>query len=300
METKDLITAGGGLATGIIGMLGQNAREKRAMKNQQKLMGIQKENQMELNQQGYELQKRMWDETNYEAQMQKMKEAGLNESLMYGMKGGGGVTTGSQGGGSAQGGSAPSPQMMGIDAMTGAQIALLKAQKTKTEAETSNIKGEPGTIGEATINKLIAETQSESSKQNLMKTQEIVNGYTAENVEQNTKNLREVIRSIRTDASIKEESKEAQIDIIKNEAAASALDKLLKQSNIDVNEQRIKEMAESILQKWKTVNIGQFKSEIEAEYPGTSKIIGKALNEIYDLFGDMTDRDANDRTRKVE
>ena len=36
----------------------------------------------------------MWNKTNYEAQMAHLKNAGLNPGLIYGMKGGGGVTTG--------------------------------------------------------------------------------------------------------------------------------------------------------------------------------------------------------------
>lgn len=140
MINPGLITGGASLVGDTIGMIGQNAREKRAMQNQQKLMGIQTENQMKLNKQGFELQKAMWNETNYEAQMQKMREAGLNSSLMYGMKGGGGVTTGSQGGGSATGGSAPSPQPMDIGnkIQAVAQLALLNAQKKNIEADTYN------------------------------------------------------------------------------------------------------------------------------------------------------------------
>jgi hypothetical protein len=69
-------------------------------------MGLQQENQMELNMQGQQIQQDMWDYTNYGNQIKHMEKAGLNPALMYGMSGGGGTTAGSQGGGSAQGGSA--------------------------------------------------------------------------------------------------------------------------------------------------------------------------------------------------
>ena len=36
----------------------------------------------------------MWNKTNYGAQMKHLQAAGLNPGLIYGMKGGGGVTTG--------------------------------------------------------------------------------------------------------------------------------------------------------------------------------------------------------------
>lgn len=140
MINPGLIAGGASLIGDAIGMIGQKKRENRALKNQTKLMGIQKKNQMELNEQGYDLQKRMWDETNYQAQMNNIKGAGLNAGLIYGMKGGGGVTTGSQGGGSAQGGNAPSPQPMeiGNKMQAVAQLALLNAQRKNIEADTFN------------------------------------------------------------------------------------------------------------------------------------------------------------------
>lgn len=134
------------LIGGIIGMVGQRQREKRAMNNQKELMDIQHRNQQRLNQQGFDLQKRMWDETNYEAQMEHIKNAGLNPALMYGMSGGGGTTTGSQGGGSATGGQAPAPQQMPTmdiqqSLMMKAQLDLMRAQANKTKAEADKISG---------------------------------------------------------------------------------------------------------------------------------------------------------------
>ena len=46
------------------------------------------------------------------------------------------------------------------------------------------------------------------------------------------------------------------------------------------------------------IDIEKFKAEIEAEFPTTGKAIGKALTEIYDLFGG--DRDENERVRTVD
>ena len=96
---KALIGATGNVVGGVIGMIGQRKREKRAMQNQERLMDIQQRNQMNLNTQGSQLQKDMWDYTNYENQVKHLDAAGLNRGLIYGMSGGGGTTTGSQGGG---------------------------------------------------------------------------------------------------------------------------------------------------------------------------------------------------------
>ena len=105
------IQAGAQVGGGILSMIGQRKREERAMKNQQKLMGLQMRNQMTLNEQGQKLQMDTWEATNYPAQMKMLEEAGLNPSLLYG-KGGSGGVTGSQGGGSAASGNAPAPQIM--------------------------------------------------------------------------------------------------------------------------------------------------------------------------------------------
>lgn len=83
----------------------------------------QQQRQMELNQQGHDLQMDMWNKTNYGAQIGHMKQAGLNPALMYGMGGGGGATTGSQGGGSAAKGIGQ--KQMGIEGlMAASQVGL--------------------------------------------------------------------------------------------------------------------------------------------------------------------------------
>jgi hypothetical protein len=75
---------------------------------------------------------------------------------MYGMKGGGGTTTGSQSGGSASGGSAaggnaPAPQQMDIGNLI--QAALASAQIEKIKAETENLKAGTQSTGQDVISK---------------------------------------------------------------------------------------------------------------------------------------------------
>lgn len=131
-----------GAATAGINAHSQNQREKRSQKNQLALMKEQFRNQQALNQQGADLQYQQWEKTNYPAQMEMMRKAGLNPSMMYGMAGAGGATAGSQGGGAAQGGSAPQPQQMDIAGAM--QVALMKSQKENIEADTENKKASTG------------------------------------------------------------------------------------------------------------------------------------------------------------
>lgn len=152
---QTLINTGAEAVSGILGMIGQRAREERTMQHQQELMDVQFGHQRELDKYGSDLQFEMWKKTNYPAQVEMLKEAGLNPALLY-SKGGPGGVTGSQTGGSAAGASAPMPQPfpmeLGNAIKMGAETALLIAQKNKTVAEQKEIEGrtlEPGLFGES-------------------------------------------------------------------------------------------------------------------------------------------------------
>ena len=128
-----------GLGAQGIGMIGEGARYRRNMAGQEHLMNIQQQNQMGLNQQGHQLQMDMWNKTNYPAQIEMMRKAGLNPALMYGQAGASGQT-GSQGGGSAAGGAVPAVNMN--DMLIGSQIAKLRAEKDNIDADTKKKGGE--------------------------------------------------------------------------------------------------------------------------------------------------------------
>ena len=142
--------AGLGMLQGAFNMLGAGQQHRR----QKELMDIQFGNQQQLNRQGHQLQMDMWNKTNYGAQIEHMKKAGLNPALMYGMSGGGGTTAGSQGGGSASSGSAV--QMHPMDM---ANLSLVQAQKDKLKAEENNINKDTEVKDE-----LVGKTEAEKNK----------------------------------------------------------------------------------------------------------------------------------------
>jgi hypothetical protein len=170
MGKWDWNAIGSGVKAGstLFGMLGANTNQKRQYGQTKRLMGLQNEYQRGLNQQGHDLQMDMWNKTNYGAQLQHMKDAGLNPGLMYGMGGGGGTTTGSQGGGSQSMGGVEQQKNMGIEgAMAIAQMELVNAQKKNVEADTQNKIDQNPNIGkqgenlDANTNKQFAELQSQ-------------------------------------------------------------------------------------------------------------------------------------------
>lgn len=132
-----------GAAGSVIGALTANTRRKQQMADQKKLMELQQQNQMKLNQQGADLARGNWDYTNAENQVKHYENAGLNVGLMYGGSGAGGTLSSGSGGGAA-GGSAPVPEsiggqlgMMGIQTQQMInQTELIKAQKENIEADT--------------------------------------------------------------------------------------------------------------------------------------------------------------------
>lgn len=131
----------GSVAGGVLGMIGGHQSERRNYRNNRKLMNQQYGNQRMLNQQGHDLQMDMWNKTNYGAQVDHMKEAGLNPALMYGSAGQGG-TTGSQGGGSASMGSSQQGKVMDLqNALLGAQIKGIEAKANSDNASAEATRG---------------------------------------------------------------------------------------------------------------------------------------------------------------
>lgn len=119
-----------------IGMLLGKWNDKRQLKQQEQLQNLQIEGQKKLTDYNTSKQLQMWKDTNYKAQVEELKKAGLNPGLIYGMSGGGGTTAnispGNVSGGQAPTGGREIQDMIGM----GLQYQLLAAQKANIEADT--------------------------------------------------------------------------------------------------------------------------------------------------------------------
>lgn len=132
--------ATGGIGSAVGGAMGialGAINDKRQLKQQKKLSEQQLGIDKQMTDYSYQKQLEMWKNTNYEAQKEQMQQAGLNPGLLYGMSGGGGVTTGS-GAASSKGTQAPSGggEALGIMQMK-LQTELLQAQKDNIESQTN-------------------------------------------------------------------------------------------------------------------------------------------------------------------
>ncbi|AXH75319.1 MAG: DNA pilot protein [Microviridae sp.] len=124
------------LQTGM-GLVLEKHNDKRQLRQQQKLQDLQISGEKQMTDYNMSKQLQMWKDTNYPAQVDQLKQAGLNPGLLYGMSGGGATTTGNANG-NVQGAEAPKggaevlqEQSMGI------QLQLLQAQKANIEANTN-------------------------------------------------------------------------------------------------------------------------------------------------------------------
>lgn len=169
-----------GLIGGALGMVFEKHNDQRQISQQQKLQDIQIAGQKQMADYNYQKQLDMWNATNYKAQMEQLQKAGLNPGLLYGMSGGGGVTTGSQGGNvtgaTAQQNPGEIQQGMGIilqNQNMAAQRDLLEAQKQNVDADTANKKSENPNIAK-TGNLIDANTDNAKANTALQKANTII------------------------------------------------------------------------------------------------------------------------------
>ena len=128
------------------------------------------------------IQMQMWKDTNYAAQVEEMKKAGLSVGLMYGKGGAGGTTTGA----GATGVSAPTaPSGMGLIGGTQlasqiANIELIKAQTENVRADTERKLGVDKNKVEAEIGNLLETTNNTKIQGRLMEIEEDMKGIELE------------------------------------------------------------------------------------------------------------------------
>lgn len=188
-----------GVGMGII-LGGYN--DQRQREQEEELTNIHRRAQQHLMDYSQKIQMQNWHDTNYEAQMKHIENAGLNPGLLYGMGGAGGATMGSGTAPSAASGNAPRGGreaqelgQMGIQsALATAQMRLMEAQTNKTNVEATKIEGVDTQKAQTEIGKLAQETTNEKVKEGLLRIDTILQGISAE---------------------IAGQTKEAQIDIIR-------------------------------------------------------------------------------------
>lgn len=244
---------------------------------QKKYQDMQVQGQKDLGKFNQELAMQMWKDTNYKAQTQEMKKAGLNVGLMYKGAGEGGTTAGGQAG--SVGAGKPG---MGMDMMS---MSLMKAQKENIEADTQVKKKEAGVKEEEVGVKAETETNIKQSTDNLKAELKRIGVDTQiaeqlRNIKQNESQLSDMtfnqqllkaeievantvqqIRNSKLDADLKEGTIKSLIDTARLEVTGARLNNALRKENIEMSQAQRGKIAkelvaigENIEQNWTRLN----------------------------------------------
>ena len=250
-----------------IGSIEKGAEDARQLEQQRKLQELAIKGSKEMGEFNTRQQLDIWNATNYSAQKEQLKKAGLNPALMY-ANGGGGGTTGSSGMGinSATAANAAQTQSASNEqALITAQIANINANTEKTKSETEN-----------------APKQGELIDQNITNLKEQLNEIksnvknkdaqtAAINIENNINQVKERIMTdplnfsqiqdgmlanynktyheatiLFNEGVIKQETQQTVIKMIQKEYELMGVQKLLMESNKNLNEQQVKYLAATI------------------------------------------------------
>ena len=78
-------------------------------------------------------------------------------------------------------------------------------------------------------------------------------------------------------------------------------------ADINLTNQKIWEISQTIVQKWKALDqaeidlyLKKLQTDFNVSHTDMNKVIGKSINEIYDLVGEIDDRNPNARIRKPQ
>lgn len=244
--------------------------EKKQIKQQSALQDLQLNGAKQMAQLNKENQMDIWNRTNYEAQMEHIKNAGLNPALLYGKSGGGGATTGGNtvamptGGTAAQVDPNAKQRNMMDAAMMMANLDLIKSQTKKNEAEANATTGYKA--GEATQN--IEESKSRQAFN------EINTKYANESLEWRLDKIAQEsnIALGQAQSALAQGNVDSNMGVIKAKmesiiqgATNAAIQGAAMEKGIQLDNAKINEITNDIQRKWQELNINQSKTRYEHE-----------------------------------
>lgn len=302
---KALIDFGLQLAQGAAGMgmglIGQGIADKRQIKQQRRLQDMQMQGQKEMTEFNYGKQLQMWKDTNYKAQMEQLKMAGLNPGLLYGMGGAGGQSTNITQG-NVTGGTAPTGggEVMGGMGMA-LNLGLLRAQKENIEADTANKKattektsGVDTKLGETEVGLKTVETE-------LKKIDLAINKETSESkireIQAHAESALQAADQSRFTTQISEDTYKAQIDEIIQRSLGAALDNEIRKQGLETAKVQIQKMYTDMAQGWvgleqkdREIKIKQWEAEMNKSFPGLWNVAGRLINGMMENISNAIDK----------
>lgn len=315
---------------GALGMVAGKANDKRQLKQNEKLLQQQMKFDQEMGRFNRDMDFDMLNKTSYPWQIQKMKEAGINPSLMLGMGGGGGSTTGSSGSpvsaeGAPKGGGEITSGMGLSTANMAAQIKVLEAQAENIKADTENKTGVERAEGETRILSLTQGIENAKAQETLTKIETDLKNITKEIQGKTVHEQQEYIAKQSELASeqlelmnrqniINKATQNEKIGIVEAELTAAGLENDLKRQGLQVNKEQMAKWKAEIAQGWKNLDIQdkelarkqletairKFEAEVKAAYPSIGEVIGNTANNILERAKEMIDGGKEYRPHKVK
>ena len=310
---KNLGMAIGTAAGSVFGSLIGNKMQQDQFGNQLTLMKKQHEyNEKSANvaqARAYE----MWEKTNYAAQIEQMKKAGLSPGLMYGQAGaGGGTVSGAQGQGTSQ----PTDrsiemklrgQEMGLQlANLASQIKLNESQANKNNAEADKTAGVDTELAKTSIENLISQTKNEKDRNVLIwaekrfkeaaadmqeasaklasgKNEKI--GYEIEQIKKSLDKMDFEMQGLDLDNELKRRVMESKVQEAEMSVKALMNSILVGNSQIKLNNQQAEAVTDKVMQDWQRVmqkwnELQQNGQSIEIDRKRMENEAKKILNEI--------------------
>lgn len=298
----------GNLASAGMGLLLGGINDRRQLKQQEKLQKLQMAGQREMSTFNKEQQLDLWRKTNFKAQMEQLKMAGLNPGLIYGMSGAGGATASAQpgnvGGGQAPIGGREVQDMIGM----GMQLQLLKAQKENIEADTKLKEAGTGETKSKTelnlqgLDNLREDYEVKRLTQSLMNLEIYKKEQTIdeeiEYVEYNTKTAAKLLEKLVRENKMSEELYNENIEIVQQNAIGAMLNNAAIRAGITKTKEETLKISREILNiadmsnlKWTELEktVGHKTAELLKGSDGfnenTVRELGRAIVDILSLGG---------------
>lgn len=317
-----------------LGLLFGKARDRRQLKQQGKLQELSIRGSKELTDYNLGKQLELFEKTGYGAQKSQMQRAGFNPALMYGMGGGASGTTATQPGATHEAQATQGGQPAEYMGQLGMQLQLLGAQKRNIEADTENKLADAEKKRgidtdeaqqriqalQAGIENTKAQTEIAKIEANLKDMEAAVKEATLEDsidrIVYEAKQASKQLDIVENEAYISRATKEAKVDIVKQQVIESVLQSVLLRARVkntemdtEVKKGQLAKMVADVMNASRQINLNERRLELdeavkqwETNYPGISQTTGRIFNDIMEelprIFGSKRPKYGNLETEK--
>lgn len=276
----------------------QDARQLR-MQGEFNKMGVA--NSKELADYEQMLKMKMWQDTNYSAQMREAEKAGLSKAALLGAGGGStaqGASVSGMSGGNAS--DAASAQQAGTQsAMAEAQIRNMNADSALKQAQAVKTAGVDTTKAGKEIEGIGADITNKELQADLQKLEKDLRGRTLEDQIELVQRAREkaymdnAITSV--DKNIAMQTMDQKIEGIKQEWLGKEIENRAKEKGIKLTDAQIDKIYDEIEQNWAKIDIAdneagikEFMANMQAQNPGLMNVVGGEIRRSFNMLNEMS------------